>query len=472
MMKTLSGKILSGIITVILITYVIINIVIWKVFDNSLNNVIINDLDRIKTITFNNLDRINNDEEIFKEDIYKFLPVLGEINANYNSYIEIIYDLDRIYTGEFINKDDIELIYDECGDSKSIVRFDNRKENYYATYGFPIYINKAYIGTLILQKSYQDEFENYKSIMKKIVVTELVLYTIMIGIIYSWLNKTTARVKDLSKEMDKFSKGELNGEIVFKGHDEISSLAVHFNEMKYKITEQMDEIYGEKIKMELLEKERKDFFNYATHEMKTPLTAIKGYGELLSKEEMNEEVTRGMSQRIVLEANRMNKLVENMLVVARGKDLSKDNGEEFDIKVLIEEVIKDFKIILQKENKKVEVDVVSTFIFGIKEEIRTVIVNLIDNGIKYSRNNIINIKAHEDGEYCELTFFNDIYELPVNIKENLLNPFIKYNYNDYKKVSSGLGLFICKELMEKNEGSLIYEIKDNTIFFKVKFVRK
>ena len=53
------------------------------------------------------------------------------------------------------------------------------------------------------------------------------------------------------------------------------------------------------------------------------------------------------------------------------------------------------------------------------------------------------------------------------IKENLLEPFTKYNYGDHTQISSGLGLFICKELAEKNNAYITYKVDEGKICFMI-----
>ena len=105
-----------------------------------------------------------------------------------------------------------------------------------------------------------------------------------------------------------------------KGSDEIANLTRHFNKMQGKITKQMEQLYIENKRIKVLDRETKNFFNYATHEMKTPITAIKGYGELLEQGVVEEDKQKRIYSRLVMEADRIHNLIQNMLVIARGKE--------------------------------------------------------------------------------------------------------------------------------------------------------
>ena len=66
-----------------------------------------------------------------------------------------------------------------------------------------------------------------------------------------------------------------------KSNDEVAIIIKHFNKMQDKIASQMEHLQEEKVKIEKLEQSTRNFFNYATHEMKTPITSITGYAQIV-----------------------------------------------------------------------------------------------------------------------------------------------------------------------------------------------
>lgn len=470
MIKTLRGKILLGIVLVVLAIYIFINVLIWSVFEKNLERYIINDLDKIKSITNTEIIQYIEKGEIRKYNENKVLPKLEEYSSSYKSYISV----DKagkdsiLFSGKLIDTKEKEDIIRESNEKSAIVNICTKDKKLYATYAYPIYDEESYVGTLTLQKDYTEEYASYKKIMIQIILVQALFYLLMLGVIYIWLARTTDSLKKLAQGMNKVGKGDYTQRLHIKGHDEITMLAYYFNQMQEKIVNQIEDIYIEKKKIENLEIERKNFFNYATHEMKTPLTAIKGYGELLEQDKLDDETTKRIAKRIILESERMHTLVKNMLVVARGKEHIAEQYENFDVKELIEEVIKEYEVILEKEKKRISLEISKCEVNAVKEEIRTVIGNLIDNAIKYSAEQDIFISSNKNNPN-DFMFFNKIELLPLEIKENLLKPFVKYNYGDYTKVSSGLGLFICSELSNKNDALISYEVKEQFIYFTLSF---
>ncbi|QUH21527.1 ATP-binding protein [Alkaliphilus sp. B6464] len=95
--------------------------------------------------------------------------------------------------------------------------------------------------------------------------------------------------------------------------------------------------------------------------------------------------------------------------------------------------------------------------------------NLIENGIKYSSDKNIYIKSYNENPF-KITVCNNCRPMPEKLKNHLLEPFIKYNYEDLQLVSSGLGLFICKELLSKNKAEITYSIVEDNICFSIEFM--
>ncbi|MBU5438032.1 HAMP domain-containing histidine kinase [Tissierella sp. MSJ-40] len=293
----------------------------------------------------------------------------------------------------------------------------------------------------------------------------------MIFIIYLWLKKITYSLSHLADGMVFVGKGDFSNRLEVRSKDEVASLINHFNMMQDRIEEQMDYLQLEKKKIEELEKSSRDFFNYATHEMKTPITAIIGYTQLLQKGDIDEEVKEKVYNRIIAESKRLHKMVQNMLVVARSKEMQTYTPQSFNIKHLLIRIVHEFQLAFKKQNIEINLKSEDAVVFAIEEEIRSILLNLIDNGIKYSQDGKIDIgcKCKDDNIYIAVE--NKCSPIPQEIRENLFDSFIKYNYGNHKQISSGLGLFICRELAEKNDAQINYTINDDRICFSIELAK-
>jgi len=290
----------------------------------------------------------------------------------------------------------------------------------------------------------------------------------MIIINYIWLKRSTNSLNTLLEGINSIGDGEFSKKLEAKSNDEVAIIIKHFNRMQDKIASQMERLQQEKAKIEKLEKSTRNFFNYATHEMKTPITSITGYAQLLKEGKIDEETKKRAYDRIITESIRMNKLVQNMLIIARGKEIEKGHNEYIQLNELLIKIVKEYEMILN--NVKIEADITDedVVIYSNKEEIRAIVLNLLDNATKYSVDGKIKIKLKMD-KNAYIIVENKTRPLPDEIRSNLFEPFVKYNFGDQRQASSGLGLYICKELAKKNKGDIYYSIKDDIISFIVEF---
>ena len=99
----------------------------------------------------------------------------------------------------------------------------------------------------------------------------------------------------------------------------------------------------------------------------------------------------------------------------------------------------------------------------------SILTNLIENSLKYSssRNIIVEIGQQSSKYYFKIC--NNIEKINDEIKDNLFDPFIKGNNKNGEISSSGLGLYICKRLCEKNSFKIQYFIEKNVIEFIIYF---
>ncbi|MGL5675794.1 MAG: histidine kinase dimerization/phospho-acceptor domain-containing protein [Cellulosilyticaceae bacterium] len=462
-MKTLKGKIIIGVMAIMIVGMIGVNSMIAYLLNHNLGYTVTNDLEKIKTVVEARLEKYIDEDKLYKDQI---LPTLSTLSRTYETYIALEGDR-QLFSGKQIHKETIEKLLEESKKTSAIIYMGRTPEGYHGTYGYPLYKDKSYQGTLVVQKDYTSVYKDAQKMMSQIIGIEIIIASLMVGGMYHWLRKTTVGLGVLERAMEKVKDGNFREAVSLEGEDEVVRLAEAFNTMQYKIQQQMQALIEEKEKVEALEQESKSFFNYATHEIKTPLTAIKGYSELLSTGEVDAERVQSMASRIGIETDRLYKLVENMLIVARGQQVA-TTQEEVDLQKLVASCIKDYEVILDKEEKRVECRMMPATIWASKEELRIVWKNLLDNAIKYSTTADIQVSLEVKGNIM-LSLSNQLGELPEKLQGELLQPFTKYQYGDYQKVSSGLGLFICKELIEKNNGVLDYTIQEGVITFTLTF---
>lgn len=462
MFKTIRGKVTLWSIIIVGILNIILSVFIYVTINKKLESSI---QGHMKTIQFmaRNIAMTsgspNEEDDIIVSNLYNI----------FGDYIAIAYKDNNVMSsrGSLIREDKIIEILEESNSRKSLLNLNKDSKLYIATFNYPIYIDESYYGNIVIQKDYTKEYnENYK-IICSIFIGQSIILLILVMALWSIISKFTKPINNLSNAIENFAIGKDEGDIKIETKDEVAILADKFNFMKNEIKYQMEVIIKEQNKS-------REFFNNATHELKTPITAISGYTEILLNEnilEMDEEFRDRALERVNKESKKLNSLVKNILEISRGEARKKLVKEEFNLGEVIEKKVHDMNIRFEKSNIEIKSNINNIIVKSNKEEINTIIINLLDNAIKYTAGNEIKIIVYENEKYGIFEISNEIYDIPEKLKDSLLEPFVKYIDDIILEkegiTSSGLGLYICNKLAEENNSKIKYRIKENIIEFKL-----
>ena len=469
MLSTIRGKVTLWSIVIVGILNVFLSMYIYFIINNKLEVTIQDNMETIKVMA-RNLSMLQIDTS--KSDLEIESGAKNVVDGLYNmfgDYLAIVLDKDEILNsrGNLLSEKKANLILEESQNKKSLLMLTKEKDSYIATFNYPIYIEENYYGNIIVQKDYFNEYSENMKILVTIFIGQFVILIILIIAIWFIIKKFTNPLNKLSDAIATFGRGEEQEDIKIESKDEVSILANNFNFMKNEIKGQMSIIIKEQNKS-------KEFFNNATHELKTPITAISGYTQLLIREnilEMDEEFRNRALERMLKESKKLNSLVKNILEISRGEAKKSLIREEFDLADITYKKINDMSVRLIKSNIKIKSNIRSTKIKCNKEEINTIIINLLDNAIKYTAGENIILEIYDDEKNSVFEIKNEIYDIPEKIRESLLEPFVKHSNDVILEkqgiTSSGLGLYICNKLAKDNNSNLIYTIEDNIIKFKL-----
>lgn len=216
-----------------------------------------------------------------------------------------------------------------------------------------------------------------------------------------------------------------------------------------------------------VEIEKQDFFINASHELKTPLTSILGYSELLinmSYKDKNENKKTDFIKRINAEALRMKELVLNMLTLSRMEaNWQETIDEKIDLKDIILNVFESNKIKSQKRNINTELDIESAIIIANKEKITEVVNNLVDNAIKYTDDGgEIKIILKNNGDKAIFTVKDNGCGIESKYLNRIFERFFRVKNEKYLKVQgTGLGLTIVKNICAHYNADIYINSEEN-----------
>lgn len=209
-----------------------------------------------------------------------------------------------------------------------------------------------------------------------------------------------------------------------------------------------------------LDKMRKQFIADVSHELKTPITSILGYSEIIMDDEnLEKEKTQYFAKKMNNEALRMSELVQDLLTLSKyDKGNIEKKKETFQLAEVVKEYVENFKPQADKKNINMSCYITTNIpeIYGDKFGIIRVITNILSNAIKYTQENG-QIEVYVGFLYAHT--YVKIKDNGIGIKEEDLNRVFERFYRvDSSRVrasgGSGLGLAIAKEIIEKNDGSI------------------
>ncbi|WP_339920564.1 sensor histidine kinase [uncultured Flavobacterium sp.] len=233
------------------------------------------------------------------------------------------------------------------------------------------------------------------------------------------------------------------------------------NELK-KISDQLKHANRELIKKDI---QKDEFLDTVTHELRTPITAIRAATEILhdDDDELPNELRKQFLKSIISESDRLNRLIDKILDLEKfetGKHkiyLSKNNISKT-IKNTIDSVIqlinnKNIAIIFNEASEEIKA-------FYDEERIIQVVHNLLSNAIKFcpTKDGEITITVTENNKDIAVLIHNNGKGIKVEEFEPIFDKFYQSrNQNVKKPVGSGLGLAICKQIIEHHKGNIWVE---------------
>lgn len=205
---------------------------------------------------------------------------------------------------------------------------------------------------------------------------------------------------------------------------------------------------------------RDEFISIASHELKTPLTSLKVYAQILEKQlkKENDNVPVAYVQKMNAQIDRLTILIRDLLDVTKvqvGKlNLSLSS---VDINSLLHEIVEDLQAITKTHKITIKGKVDHT-IMGDRDRLGQVIINLLTNAIKYSPDaNSIEVTIQQDKKIIKISFFDHGIGIDKSHLAKIFDRF--YQVRDGKKTFAGLGmgLYIAKEIALRHGGDLIVE---------------
>ena len=390
-----------------------LNKVVFKLTKNT------HTIDEIETIAYKNNICI---EYLTDNDVYVFNGLNNNciLNSKSKSVINII--------NNFIEKDN----------NKEIIKINNPTNNAKSI----LYNLKLNDNEYIILNTNLEDVDSTTSVLRNqliyITLIVLLLSIIVSTIISKMLNKP---IINITKEAKKLATGNRELNIPESKIKEIDDLRDSLIYASHEINK-TDEL-------------RRDLLANVSHDLKTPLTMIKAYAEMIRDINKDNEEKRNENLNIIIdETDRLTILVNDILNLSK-LEANKETLDlkEFDLVELINDIIKKYNIIKETENYNFILKMPKKAIVkGDNNKISQVIYNLINNAINYTGDDLtVTIEVIEQKK----TYLVNIIDTGKGIKKEELNIIWDKYYKNEKnhkrnKVGTGVGLSIVKNILDKH----------------------
>lgn len=208
-----------------------------------------------------------------------------------------------------------------------------------------------------------------------------------------------------------------------------------------------------------LENNKRDFFANASHELRTPLTAIKGSAELILYDMATKEEKIGLSKEIIRQIETMDALLKDMLELSRLETRPKSDKQTVNLKQLLDQVLEQLHPFIINKNIKVSISTSNVLYPCIDSDIKSLFKNLIENAIKYNKNDgVIDITLSETASNVIFVVKDSGIGIPKEHQTRIFERFYQVNKTRSKlQNGTGLGLAIVKHVVSYYEGSIEIE---------------
>jgi histidine kinase len=293
------------------------------------------------------------------------------------------------------------------------------------------------------------------------------------GLLTYFVSKSIIKpVNELMWAAQKISEGNLNFHIEAKKKDELGKLSQAFDHMRKKLKESTE------LQLQY-EVNRKELISNISHDLKTPITSIKGYVEgILDGVANTPEKMNRYLKTIYSKSAYMDQLIDELDLYSR-LDLNRlpFQFEEVDFKSFVGEVLEELKFDFEKDGVTLSFQIEKEppyFVLIDQEKIKRVFVNIMNNSFKYmdKEDKQIHVSINEKGGYFVVQIQDNGPGIPEDAQPYIFDRFYRTEPSRNTKTGgSGLGLAIAKRIIEEHGGDIWVESKPEEgtgIFIKLK----
>lgn len=474
---TIRKKFFLGFLLLFTIAALLFNKLMEETIDNNTQTVIQNDLTKLQHTSKEYIKQFsqlhNAKDDLFIEYGSTIAQELSKLHAQsiaiYKADGQFLYEAVPVNIPILMENQKYETDIGENSSNELQQAFQNKAaytpkivtEGTIIYFAYPVYIQDKFYGVLRFTGDYSEMYKHNQYLLNSFTLLTILLF---IGVFVISLLVTSQIIRPLhtlTNATKRIADGDYSMNTSINTSDEIGELSKQFQHMQNEIRQQIDVIEAEKEKVLVLEKKRTDFFHNVTHELKTPLATISGYAQIIGEKDFDDSLfLEKAAHKIRSESDRLNDMVSQLLSFSKAQsETTLKSFEVFDLLPLIQSICEDLQLKATKYAMPILVTGQTFMMNGSKDEIKQVIINVIDNAIKHGLSNRpIEICVNDS-----ITIMNYCEPIPSDIITYAFEPFI----HTAAKGNHGLGLFICAQIIEQHKGTISFNYQQPQVIIKI-----
>ena len=286
-----------------------------------------------------------------------------------------------------------------------------------------------------------------------VIVIALLTVAALLVLMPRLTGRVTKGLTEIVRASEEIRSGNYDREIVVKEQNEIGDLASTLNLMSSKLKEDIQQLRQ-------MQDVRKDFVANASHELKTPITSIRGYLEtLLDGAYHDEEVSKKFLERTMSNVVRLESIVNDMLDLSMLE--SRDHGlslRYFDIGTMLKSLTSDYQEAARQKglDLKLTSSIPPEFtLMADPYQVEKALFNLIDNAVKYTESGSVTVSASLVEQSLHIVVADTGNGIPPEDQNRIFERFYRVDKGRSRQLGgSGLGLSIVKHVMEIHQGEV------------------
>lgn len=299
----------------------------------------------------------------------------------------------------------------------------------------------------------------HNNLTRRLMICELLITFAFIVLLYFIANGLTKPVRNLQSVTKKIAAGDMDARAEIKGNDEITDLAVCFNDMA-------DEVQSKFIEHKAVAIQKQQFIDNLAHELKTPLTAIYGYAELLQRTKASEEELIEITFNIMQDVKRIQSMQKKLLDLALTRKVI-NVWETVLLEELFEKVHRELFTRLDEKNLNLIIKCELSEVCGDAVLLENLIINLLDNAVKASYvGGTIYLSSCTADNFSIIEVRDEGVGIPAEHVNSIFEPFYKTDFSRTGSKGAGLGLALCKQITDAHNAEIKIdsEIGVGTVF--------